>query len=109
LSQIIKYYIGNILYQSVKEKSQVCHSLTYYYYYLLLRMIMVVNRLWYLKRKFEERKLIIKTKSIDNCDYYSIILEDKNKLEKTFSKLESRPIGKLGTERVISYINLKRT
>ena len=70
---------------------------------------MVVNRLWYLKRKFEERKLIIKTKSIDNCDYYSIILEDKNKLEKTFSKLESRPIGKLGTERVISYINLKRT
>jgi hypothetical protein len=65
---------------------------------------MVVNRLWYLKRKFEERKLIIKTKSIDNCDYYSIILEDKNKLEKTFSKLESRPIGKLGTERVISYI-----
>lgn len=55
---------------------------------------MVVNRLWYLKRKFEERKLIIKNKSIDNFDYYSIILEDKNKLEKTFSKLESRPIGK---------------
>jgi hypothetical protein len=72
-------------------------------------MIMVVNRLWYLKRKFEERKLIIKTKRIDNCDYYSIILEDKNKLEKIFSKLESRPIGKLGTERVISFINLKRT
>jgi hypothetical protein len=61
------------------------------------------------KRKFEERKLIIKNKSIDNFDYYSIILEDKNKLEKTFSKLESRPIGELGTERVISYINLKRT
>ena len=60
---------------------------------------MVVNRLWYLKRKFEERKLIIKTKSIDNCDYYSIILEDKNKLEKTFSKLESRLICKLGTEK----------
>jgi len=61
------------------------------------------------KRKFEERKLIIKNKSIDNFDYYSIILEDKNKLKKTFSKLESRPIGKLGTERVISYTSLKRT
>ena len=61
------------------------------------------------KRKFEERKLIIKNKIVDIFDYYSIILEDKNKLEKTFSKLESRPIGKLGTERVISYINLKRT
>jgi hypothetical protein len=57
-------------------------------------MILVVNRLWHLKGKFEERKLIIKNKSIDNFDYYSIILEDKNKLEKTFSKLESRPIGK---------------
>jgi hypothetical protein len=72
-------------------------------------MILVVNMLWHLKRKFEGRKLIIKNKSIDNFNYYSIILEDKNKLEKTFSKLESRPISKLGTERVISYINLKRT
>jgi hypothetical protein len=57
----------------------------------------------------KKEKLIIKNKSIDNFDYYSIILEDKNKLEKTFSKLESRPIGKLGTERVTSYISLKRT
>lgn len=60
------------------------------------------NEVW--RKKINYKKI----KSIDNFDY-SINLEDKNKLEKTFSKLESRPIGKLGTERVISYINLKRT
>lgn len=60
------------------------------------------NEVW--RKKINYKKI----KSIDNFDY-SINLEDKNKLEKIFSKLESRPIGKLGTERVISYINLKRT
>lgn len=50
------------------------------------------NEVW--RKKINYKKI----KSIDNFDY-SINLEDKNKLEKTFSKLESRLICKLGTEK----------
>ena len=51
-----------------------------------------------LKKKFEEN-IIIKINNIDNFDN-SIILVDKNKPEKAFIKVESRPIGKSGKERI---------
>ena len=56
-----------------------------------------LSQLCNLKKRFEEN-IIIKVNSTDNFDN-SIIHVDKNKPEKAFIKVESRPIGKSNKER----------
>lgn len=56
-----------------------------------------IDELSNLKTKFKDN-VTIKINNTDNFDN-SIILVDKNKPEKTFIKVESRPIGKSGIER----------